>query len=98
MGVVKMLKTAVGAGADDVAELERQIEDTRGAGLRGHAELERLEASRLTADTYDDAMLVNEQIARVKWATDHAAAQLSDLESRLSVSRAARNRKLLQKH
>jgi hypothetical protein len=97
MGMVAKFKSAI-TGADDVADLEKQIDDTRSAGIRGHAEMDRLEAARLAAQSYSDARAIDEQIAACRWGVEHAAAQLKNLEQRVSIARAARNRKALARH
>jgi hypothetical protein len=96
MGVLQMVRDKM--TGDDLDDLTRRIDDTRSSGIRGHAELEKLEAARLAAASYDEARAIDEQIAACRWGVDHAASQLQELEQRLSVARAARNRKLLLKH
>jgi hypothetical protein len=95
--VLQMVRDKI-TGGDDVDALMTQIADTRSAGIRGHAELEKLEAARLAAASYDEARAIDEQIAACRWAVEHAAAQLQTLESRLSIALAARNRKALSRH
>jgi hypothetical protein len=69
MGMVAKFKSAI-TGADDVADLEKQIDDTRSAGIRGHAEMDRLEAARLAAQSYSDARAIDEQIAACRWVSN----------------------------
>jgi hypothetical protein len=95
--VLKMVASMV-TGVDDVGDLVGEIEATRAKGIASSAQLEQLEQQRLVADTYDDAKLVEARIDRVRFEVEKLAAALPLLENRLSVARAARNRKLLAKH
>src|ERR1700730_9379492 len=95
--ILTVVKSMAGIG-DDVGSLVGEIESTRAKGLAAHAELERLEAARLVADTYDDAQAIEARSDRVRFECDKLAAALLLLENRLSIARAARNRKLLAKH
>jgi hypothetical protein len=95
--VLTMVKNAV-AGGDDVADLVAQIDAARAKGVAAHQELERLEQVRLSAETFEAAEAANARIARVTWEADRLAAMIPELESRLAIARAAKNRKVLAKH
>jgi hypothetical protein len=95
--ILTVVKSMAGIG-DDVGLLTGEIEATRSKGIAASAELERLEASRLVAEDYDAAKIIDARLDRVRFEVDKLAAALPLLENRLSVARAARNRKLLAKH
>jgi hypothetical protein len=95
--VLQMVRDKI-TGADDVGDLVGEIESTRAKGIAASAELERLEQARLVAEDYDAAKVIEGRIDRVRFEVEKLAAAFPLLENRLSVSRAARNAKLLQKH
>jgi hypothetical protein len=96
MGVLQMVRDKM--TGDDVGDLVGEIESTRSKGVVAHTELDRLEAARLVAEDYDAAKTIEARSDRVRFEVDKLAAALPLLENRLSIARAARNRKLLAKH
>jgi hypothetical protein len=97
MGVVSMIKTAVGAG-DDVGDLVSQIDAVRAKGVAAHQELDRLEAARLMAEDFETAKALGERIERVSWEADRLAALLPQLENRLAIARNAKQTAAIARH
>jgi hypothetical protein len=97
MGVIAMVKSVVGAG-DDVGDLVAQLDATRAKGIAAHQELERLEAVRLAAETFEAAEAANARIARVAWEADRLAALIPELESRLAIARSVKQKDAIAKH
>jgi hypothetical protein len=98
MGVVAKFRSVVGVGGDSVEDLTKQIDDARAAGIRGSAELEKLELARVQAESFDDAKSIDDKIARCRWSLDRLAAILEDLEPRLKFASSKRQRENIEKH
>jgi hypothetical protein len=97
MGVVSMIKTAVGA-ADNIGDLVGQLYAVRAKGVAASEELARLEQAKLDAESFDEAKSIEERVARVRWECEHLAALLPQLEQRLAIAKNARQKAAIARH
>src|SRR5580700_8080018 len=95
--VMKMVRAIT--GSDNLGDLlgDRDSAVARLAAAR--EEITRLEAQRLSAESFDDAEAINQRIARVTWTVDQiSVAILPALEQRIVDAQAAKARVALLKH
>ena len=69
---------------EGAAELARLIEATKQSGSDAYAEIERLEAERRVADSYEAARVIDDQIERLKFEIGRLGRLLPELEERLA--------------
>src|SRR5689334_22169387 len=74
-------------GGDDAADLTARIEATKAEATQAFAEIERLETERRSAETFEAACAIDDEIARLRWAIDRADATLPVLEQQLADAR-----------
>jgi pyruvate/2-oxoglutarate dehydrogenase complex dihydrolipoamide acyltransferase (E2) component len=97
MGVVQIIKSAVGVG-DSVGDIVGRIEAERAKRAAAMVEAERLEALRVGAESYEDAQAAESRLGRVHWEVSRIEALLPQLEARLVTARAAAQRAGIAKH
>ena len=79
-----LLKVVDKFKAEGAAELTAQIEAQKQAGRQAYADIERLETERRSAETFEAARAIDDEIARLRWAIERADATIPDLEARLA--------------
>jgi hypothetical protein len=97
MGVVQMIKSAVGVG-DSVGDLDSQITVAKAKRAAAQHEIERLEGVRVGAESYEDAQAAETRLGRVRWEVSRIDALLPQLEARLVSARAVKQRDALARH
>src|SRR5437016_2592975 len=97
MGVVSMIKNAVGVG-DSVGDLVARKDAEMAKRAAALHEIERLEAVRVGAESYEDAQAAESRLGRVRWEVSRIDALLPQLESRLIAARAVKQKEALAKH
>lgn len=84
----QLLQVITGQAADDVAALTAEIEAEKAKASEACAKLEWLELEPKTADTFQAARALDEQITQARWTIERADTVIPHLEGRLSVARA----------
>jgi hypothetical protein len=95
--LMQMVENAVGVG-DSVGDLVGRIEAERAKLAASMQEVERLEAVRVGADSYEDAQAAESRLGRVRWEISRINAALPVLESRLVDARAVAQRAGIARH
>jgi len=85
-------------GMDSVGDIVGRIEAERAKLAASMQEVERLEAVRVGADSYEDAQAAESRLGRVRWEISRIDALLPQLEARLVDARAAAQRSGIAKH
>src|SRR5205823_11946274 len=91
------LLKVIGKG-DDVAEFAGQIEATKAAASKAYADIERLETERRSAETFEAARAIDDEIARLRWVIERADATIPGLEAQLADSRWEQREVAFRKH
>jgi len=94
----QLLKVFTGQPADDVAALTAEIEAEKAKASEACAKLEWLQLERKTADSFESARALDEQIAEARWTIERADAILPHLEGRLRAARAEKQAEALARH
>ncbi len=71
-------------GMDSVGDIVGRIEAERAKLAASMQEVERLEAVRVGADSYEDAQAAESRLGRVRWEISRIDALLPQLEARLA--------------
>jgi hypothetical protein len=95
LGVVKRLLIA---GKNDAAALQQQIAALRAEGRDASLAIDQLKVERAAADSYDQAIALDDKIARQEWIVDHCAAKIPRVELELAAAKAAAQAAALAKH
>jgi hypothetical protein len=82
---------------NDVHALEAEVQRIRDEGLAATREVERLEAAKPDADTFDQVEQIERDIAKQRWLAERAAKRLPEAEARLAVAKAARQRDAIRR-
>src|SRR5260221_8321820 len=93
-----LLKVVTGKGGDDVADLTARIEAEKAKASQACADIERLENERRTADTFEQARSIDDEIARVRWVISRADATIPVLVERLADARWEERQIAFRKH
>jgi hypothetical protein len=98
MGVLAMAKRLI-AGVDElVADAAAEIDRATSEAVAASEEIRRLEAEETAAADYPAAAAIDEQIRRLPWSIDRAAARLPGLEARLAAAKAEKQRRARTRH
>ncbi len=94
----QLLKVFTGQPADDVAALAAEIDAEKAKASEACSRLEWLERERKTADTFEKACGLDDQIAELRWTIGKADERLPHLEGRLRAARAEKQAAALARH
>jgi hypothetical protein len=87
--VMKMVRAIT--GSDNLGDLLGERDSAVAKLAAAREEITRLEAQRLSAESFDDAEAINQRIARVTWTVDQiSVAILPALEQRIVDAQAAK--------
>jgi hypothetical protein len=86
------------AGKDDAAALEQRLAALRAEGRDASLAIDALKIERASAASYDEARELDDRIARQIWVTEHAAAEIPQLELQLAAVKEVQRAAALAKH
>src|SRR4051812_42780620 len=79
-----LLKVVDKFKAEGAADLVARIEAEKTKAIQAYSEIDRLETERRSAETFEQARAIDDQISRLRWAIDRADAAIPELEARLA--------------
>jgi hypothetical protein len=94
---MSVVRRALGA-EESSAQLAEQIAALRAEQTAAVAEVARLEAQRLAAETFEQAQDFDRQASAARWRADRAGASLSELAPRLTAAKTREQAAALERH
>jgi hypothetical protein len=94
----RLLQVITGQPVDDVDALTAELEAEKAKASEACSQLDWLERERKTADSFEAARALDEQIAEAKWVIAKADERIPHLEGRLKAARAERQAEALARH
>jgi hypothetical protein len=94
----QLLRVFTGQPVDDVAALAAELEAEKERAAEACARLDWLKLERKTADSFEAARALDEEVAKAQWTIERADAVLPHLEGRLKAARAEHQAAALARH
>jgi hypothetical protein len=83
---------------NEIEKSQAEVQRLRDDGLAALREAERLEATKLEADSYEAVEQINREIAKQQWLANKAATQLPPAEARLAAAKAKAQKEAIARH
>jgi hypothetical protein len=94
----RLLKVVTGKSGNDVADLTAQIEAEKAKASQAYSDIERLGSARRTAESFEAARAIDDEIARLRWVIERADATIPSLEEQLADARWEQREAAFRKH